>query len=175
MTLTRSFQSTHPIRGATSPRSPRRLLSIISIHAPHTGCDSDRAQAPEGGAISIHAPHTGCDATPSTTAWKSTNFNPRTPYGVRLKHCSKGLLITPFQSTHPIRGATPITRPRAPLSHISIHAPHTGCDVDFSVNFSDLVISIHAPHTGCDRRRAHGGPKRHDFNPRTPYGVRPAL
>ena len=58
----------------------------ISIHAPREGCDTgpqihDRRQ----GGISIHAPREGCD---DDTA-KSIQEN--------LK----------FQSTHPVRGATP--------------------------------------------------------------------
>ena len=36
-----------------------------------------------------------------------------------------------------------------------------------------LIISIHAPHTGCDRRRRRSRHRRWNFNPRTPYGVRP--
>ena len=59
--------------------------------------------------ISIHAPREGCDPTPVRS------------------HAS----FTPFQSTHPVRGATPH------LLQISCHAG----------------ISIHAPREGCDRRR----------------------
>ena len=79
------FQSTHPIRGATAcagrkyrrgghfnPRTPYGVR-------PHTGtpCAVFRL-------ISIHAPHTGCDA----------------------QGTGDGVVVTKFQSTHPIRGAT---------------------------------------------------------------------
>ena len=102
--------------------------------------------------ISIHAPHTGCD-----------------PYIICIR---QGRFR--FQSTHPTRGATRINRadtiytiyfnPRTPHGvrptpggvlliclHISIHAPHTGCDPScFLMSVMLCLISIHAPHTGCD-------------------------
>ena len=103
------FQSTHPMRGATStatvpsrvvmnfnPRTPcgvRQVchprvddVLIISIHAPHAGCDLDIDDAALiAFDISIHAPHAGCD------------------FFVVLCH----QLSSVFQSTHPMRGATP--------------------------------------------------------------------
>ena len=125
--------------------------------------------------ISIHAPHTGCDhRTASQARGRHRNFNPRTPYGVRLKAfevlrdtagisihaphtgCDavdllRSRSIIGFQSTHPIRGATF-------LLSSSVHASN---------------ISIHAPHTGCDRQSARLLRSQPYFNPRTPYGVRP--
>ncbi len=57
------FQSTHPIRDATS----RDLAALSS-----------------GLSVSIHAPHTGCDAVPPTLLRSHPRcFNPRTPYGMR--------------------------------------------------------------------------------------------
>ena len=101
------------------------------------------------------------------------DFNPRTPYGVRLKL----LLVT----TLPLR--------------ISIHAPRMGCDTCFfryclcRTNFNPRTpygvrlinsgfpfcppkISIHAPRMGCDPSPRHTRYRLRDFNPRTPYGVR---
>ena len=103
--------------------------------------------------ISIHAPHAGCDS-----------------YSSRM--CSYS---SRFQSTHPMRGATARAiyltafpryfNPRTPCGvrhvaeegssrggHISIHAPHAGCD---------LLIDIWI--LSCFMY----------FNPRTPCGVRP--
>ena len=56
-----------------------------------------------------------------------------------------------FQSTHPIRGATHTVSGYADRIGISIHAPHTGCD--------DPYPQLYESHR--------------NFNPRTPYGVRP--
>ena len=127
------FQSTRPIRGATSVYEKGAQFKTISIHAPHTGRDPRRRRrwdrgsdfnprAPYGARrsgradpaaesdISIHAPHTGRDSTASLQR-KSLNR---------------------FQSTRPIRGATHRVARREPGSvRISIHAPHTGRDSAF--------------------------------------------
>ena len=152
--ISRRFQSTRPIRGATmrcygirarmryfNPRAPygarRKTFCFplwmrsnfnprapygarlgnslrivpglaISIHAPHTGRDLCplRKFAPLE-IISIHAPHTGRDPSGRTDALPAGNFNPRAPYGARLR--IRRPWIGPrriFQSTRPIRGAT---------------------------------------------------------------------
>ena len=78
-----------------------------------------------------------------------------------------------FQSTHPARGATIAVKDCLQSPVISIHAPREGCDgciPQFPPQMPS--ISIHAPREGCDRgehRRCVGG---HNFNPRTPRGVR---
>ena len=55
-----------------------------------------------------------------------------------------------FQSTRPIRGATPGDMRRAWHYPISIHAPHTGRDRYDKGDNRTYYISIHAPHTGRD-------------------------
>ena len=80
------FQSTHPLRDATSTASVPVLLSQISIHAPLTGCDTNVQIADnQWNDISIHAPLTGCDIATSSSYAHIANFNPRTPYGMRQK------------------------------------------------------------------------------------------
>ena len=56
----------------------------------------------------------------------------------------------PFQSTHPLRGAT------GAVAHEVL----------------DVLISIHAPLAGCDAPARSGADRCFDFNPRTPCGVR---
>ena len=123
------------------------------------------------------------------------HFNPRTPCGVRPISWPRSATKLPFQSTHPMRGATERHcprgsdaadfNPRTPCGvrhdrrdrafqrgHISIHAPHAGCDlIDKLQTFSNF-ISIHAPHAGCDAVQGRMVSGRHHFNPRTPCGVR---
>ena len=146
------FQSTRPIRGATSKNNLSPETRYISIHAPHTGRDFAAGMTPQRAKISIHAPHTGRDLI----------F-----YGFHLVICGA------FQSTRPIRGATiasPMSssgrayfNPRAPYGArrqrgmqyfsylgISIHAPHTGRDIKRPNGSGTVYISIHAPHTGRD-------------------------
>ena len=213
-----SFQSTHPMRGATSEVVSRATGHAISIHAPHAGCDEiheataqfyqfqsthpmrgatltmiDQA---DGNRISIHAPHAGCDASVKLATGLEDDFNPRTPCGVRQFQSRFYQYSARFQSTHPMRGATPLSfaisifvlnfNPRTPCgvrqfcwpqgrlpSQISIHAPHAGCDEGgVRVTFS-ILISIHAPHAGCDVKDVQEPTQYKDFNPRTPCGVRP--
>ena len=129
---TPKFQSTHPLRGATigNPRS-LQTTSGISIHAPLAGCDKNQATTqPDKDKISIHAPLAGCDhGARACRKRRTADFNPRTPCGVRLvatiadpvthkisihaplAGCDVALyavcpLLSRFQSTHPLRGAT---------------------------------------------------------------------
>ena len=125
-----SFQSTPPIRGATRRVIAVRLCRAISIHAPHTGGDFRRTsvtkvvkrfqstppirgatlllqQDSHKQAISIHAPHTGGDKTSQGGDLQRRHFNPRPPYGGRLASIRRGPNRSKFQSTPPIRGATP--------------------------------------------------------------------
>ena len=104
----RKFQSTRPMRGATRRNAEREPSRRISIHAPHAGRDYlygfSHAQTP----ISIHAPHAGRDLIGSSHEQKCRNFNPRAPCGARHSRFHHTfLVIFKFQSTRPMRGATP--------------------------------------------------------------------
>ena len=123
----------------------------ISIHAPLAGCDLT-PPPPDGGiTISIHAPLAGCDAGHGRSKHRRGDFNPRTPCGVRPPSSRSAKRPRRFQSTHPLRGAT-VTSMGARSSTVS--------------------ISIHAPLAGCDRLIQQPERRPHNFNPRTPCGVR---
>ena len=144
------FQSTHPLRDTT-------------WYLKTTMSDMD---------ISIHAPLTGCDIHNSLRISFGLNFNPRTPYGMRLYLKNSLMRESRFQSTHPLRDATmdawtptkyrlfQSTHPlrdatywyysRTDVPKISIHAPLTGCDDYCNKRYYPHQISIHAPLTGCD-------------------------
>ena len=82
------FQSTRPMRGATLRRSARRIHADVSIHAPHAGRDPCCMVTVLSGLVSIHAPHAGRDdATSSASRW-SPRFNPRAPCGARRQQWS---------------------------------------------------------------------------------------
>ena len=103
-------------------------------------------------AISIHAPHAGCDGCADGRSARGDYFNPRTPCGVRLTLLALPAAVLPFQSTHPMRGATGGHGSSWNAQLISIHAPHAGCDALLAVLHKfDVNISIHAPHAGCDQ------------------------
>ena len=167
------FQSTHPLRGATT-RLPKELLVYpISIHAPLAGCDPEpehigkplvyfnprtpcgvRPNSPRNKCsfrkISIHAPLAGCDAPLLLDIKYHVYFNPRTPCGVRLKCDIVFVRRGQFQSTHPLRGAT------------TYNMVTGGFRDDFN------------PRTPCGVRLDCGRLLRQErhFNPRTPCGVR---
>ena len=146
-----TFQSTHPVRGATrtqsvrrcckcnfNPRTPcgvrrcrsrptRRSRRTFQSTHPVRGATRSRAEDQAGQEISIHAPRAGCDAARRTLSAVSAHFNPRTPCGVRLDPARISCFCANFN-------------------------PRTPCGV--------------RPHQSTT---AH---KMGDFNPRTPCGVR---
>ena len=172
--MARLFQSTHPLRDATSsstskahlaryfnPRTPygmrlhrsflREQAEQISIHAPLTGCDIYNISILYIIEISIHAPLTGCDH--NNVALKSCGI---ISIHAPLTGCDRLFIILYsllliFQSTHPLRDATFLNELARFRIQISIHAPLTGCDYGFPCQ--DISVA--------------------DFNPRTPYGMRP--
>ena len=84
-----------------------------------------------------------------------------------------GMIV--FQSTRPLRGATHRDLLSDRYDRISIHAPLTGRDALLAVSDVPVVcISIHAPLTGRDYRPPVPSGLRKHFNPRAPYGARPA-
>ena len=80
----REFQSTRPMRGATTACTLSRSARGVSIHAPHAGRDS-REQRRIG---------------------RSLSFNPRAPCGARPARTIEDWVESEFQSTRPMRGAT---------------------------------------------------------------------
>ena len=103
----RAFQSTHPLRGATSGLSIGISRSnTISIHAPLAGCDSFPFACAAFARISIHAPLAGCDLCSAFPICASCKFQSTHPLrgATTARRTFAGCWI--FQSTHPLRGAT---------------------------------------------------------------------
>ena len=104
---------------------------------------------------------------------QSLDFNPRSPCGERRGHLSRIKPFQQFQSTLPVRGATP---PRSFLSlsrMISIHAPRAGSDpctikrVTPKKTFQS-TLPVRGATAGGWRRTT----RRNHFNPRSPCGER---
>ena len=99
-----------------NPRSPwgeRPLLFqnvpgavCISIHAPRGGSDSKSEGAKLRTSISIHAPRGGSDEHFKQFCGENTHFNPRSPWGERLRLIWPTSFPGLFQSTLPVGGAT---------------------------------------------------------------------
>ena len=147
------FQSTRPLRGAT-------LKSAV--------WDKDQA-------ISIHAPLAGRDGYRGLSVRRLQYFNPRAPCGARrIVYCVQ-LEISPFQSTRPLRGATPSAPRVLFFRRISIHAPLAGRDA-LTTGASCAAMNFN-PRAPCGARRGlHGfGLLCSHFNPRAPCGARRPL
>ena len=83
-----TFQSTHPLRGATNPHYNDSKQDIISIHAPLAGCDCSLFRFL---CLLYHFnPRTPCGVRPSVKFLSCSiiYFNPRTPCGVRHCRCT---------------------------------------------------------------------------------------
>ncbi len=127
---------------------------MISIHAPHRGSDPEAVgrnvlRQP----ISIHAPRGGATRTKSAAGLGFPYFNPRSPWGERPGYSKNMPQLWEFQSTLPVGGATWTPPGRPPPRRVSIHAPRGGSD-----NLGDYPVIN------------QGG-----FNPRSPWGERPAV
>ena len=119
--------TTHPMRGATRRHRKARRTSVISIHAPHAGCDRK----------------------PSRYTARISNFNPRTPCGVRQSCLIRRRTSCNFN-------------------------PRTPCGVRRSYLFQSVLTAYFNPRTPCGVRRlpCSRRPRHCYFNPRTPCGVR---
>ena len=146
------FQSTLPVRGAT-PAAPG-------------------GEAPAG--ISIHAPRAGSDPPVVAHTMSSSYFNPRSPCGERREYEVGSREDPQFQSTLPVRGATPAAPGGEAPAGISIHAPRAGSDIDDSGQ--GLSACDFNPRSPCGERRRRPACRRsyRHFNPRSPCGERPA-
>ena len=168
------FQSTHPVWGATKLYTDltSKIRRFQSTH-PVWGATYGAAHPQRPRHISIHAPRVGCDKSLPTPSATTSNFNPRTPCGVRLPGCAAAL------------------RPQV----ISIHAPRVGCDRPHQAHaVKGCVFQSTHPVWGATGWPAAATPARgfqsthpvwgatppgpdssrptRDFNPRTPCGVR---
>ena len=124
------FQSTRPLRGATTNRFPLCYYYIISIHAPLAGRDA-------AGAYLIY--------------FRNDNFNPRAPCGARPTSSRSCNASSTFQSTRPLRGATASTRSTLALSsHFNPRAPCGARHKSYQTYQFSAYISIHAPLAGRD-------------------------
>ena len=84
--------------------------------------------------ISIHAPHEGCDAEFRRFIVLDFTFQSTHPMrGATALSSRLFRFCFPFQSTHPMRGATAVKSGVNRYEQISIHAPHEGCDWASSV------------------------------------------
>ena len=100
------FQSTHPVRGATSPRQHRMPTIRFQSTHPVRGATSSMTSGGRSSTFQSTHPVRGATTVAICAIWGSILF----------------------QSTHPVRGATRRKRRSNRRRNISIHAPRAGCD-----------------------------------------------
>ena len=169
------FQSTRPIRGATTG-SPSFLTALdISIHVPHTGRDSPKFSATlKSARFQSTRPIRGATLTPSACSQRSY-FNPRAPYGARPAEGpvrqDRG---TDFNPRAPYGARPPWHCALGRSPPISIHAPHTGRDRHCCIQRKpQSAFQSTRPIRGATRCSYGDHLTDADFNPRAPYGARP--
>ena len=207
-----------PLAGRDEPNRPALHRGAISIHAPLAGRDQDSTRIEIPASISIHAPLAGRDLGYLGQLPAQRNFNPRAPCGARrqlgspfrrLRHfnprapcgarrlsAKHPVLLSGFQSTRPLRGATvsmllppldpPDFNPRAPcgarpalrtcrsaLWHFNPRAPCGARRSRPTPTLRTPTISIHAPLAGRDCSSSLWRRVTLHFNPRAPCGARP--
>ena len=123
-----TFQSTHPMRGATCQSKTSQILVRFQSTHPMRGATIINGKKVWHRIFQSTHPMRGATGTVDGNFKKPQYFNPRTPCGVR-----------PFDAEIAEK-----------FSVISIHAPHAGCDQTSDPAQANACISIHAPHAGCD-------------------------
>ena len=82
-----------------------------------------------------------------------TDFNPRAPCGALLPQELTNADANTFQSTRPLRGATPAPMPLPPgRCDFNPRAPCGARPTVYTICSQTLPISIHAPLAGRDER-----------------------
>ena len=101
------FQSTPPMQGATHNMMLCRYGQPVSIHAPYAGSDADQViHSVAAVLVSIHAPYAGSDLCVFHCGSLLSQFQSTPPMqGATLYHRHKRLNDR-FQSTPPMQGAT---------------------------------------------------------------------
>ena len=150
------------------------LHSLVSIHAPWEGCDSEMSicddqpprfqfthpgkgatfgillSLPHDG-VSIHAPWEGCDAGRWATASRRPSFNSRTLGRVRLARGARTPTSTSCFNSRTL-GRVRHTRPRGFLGDMEFQFTHPGkgATTPQAPRAVRTRVSIHAPWEGCD-------------------------
>ena len=162
------------MRGATAAAFGTMRWHGISIHAPRAGRDDGSLNIIAVKLdISIHAPHAGRDRARPARRSRPTNFNPRAPCGARRIGGFPLIWEQLFQSTRPMRGATPWSPATPPRwNHFNPRAPCRARLVECLNMLKGAEISIHAPRAGRDALRSDANKGERYFNPRAPCRAR---
>ena len=154
------FQSTRPMRGATSAKV--QSVSIFLGFNPRAPCGARLWRLSVGDYYSRFQstrPMRGATACRRSHCPLLRSFNPRAPCGARLYSAARFCVSTMFQSTRPMRGATCVSIISNILGLVfQSTRPMRGATRIFCSRTILLSVSIHAPHAGRDGYHSdHGG------------------
>ena len=79
---------------------------------------------------------------------------------------------SPFQFTHPVRGATMVGKTKSTIRQFQFTHPVRGATGAAANAAGVSIVSIHAPRAGCDAAQHDNTTESRCFNSRTPCGVR---
>ena len=163
------FQSTRPVWGATAMLHGLQVFGGISIHAPRVGRDQVSHVSDTGGGISIHAPRVGRDWQPPSFRRASSYFNPRAPCGARRYRPTTSRTFLPhFNPRAPCGARRPRFAIRAVLSRFQSTRPVWGATCARGAGTVPAPISIHAPRVGRDNCRGVCANQRDTFQSTRP-------
>ena len=100
------FQSSHPMRGATTVRLFPVPMSIFQSSHPMRGATRGQIDPAFHQQISILAPHEGCDRRELVVDLKRIQFQSSHPMRGATERFYRAGRYDRFQSSHPMRGAT---------------------------------------------------------------------
>ena len=126
----------------------------ISIHTPHTRCDSQFIDFVIS-VIKFQSTHLIRGVTKWVHVGRQVHmdFNPHTSYEVWRKSYPRSWYLNLYFNPHTSYEVwlDSLSGFKAKRPDISIHTPHTRCDVKVAVYVPVFTpISIHTPHTRCD-------------------------
>ena len=162
-----------PCTGSDAQRATQFLPAVLfQSTLPARGATGCRAQNGRRHAISIHAPCTGSDHAGLGRRRRSGHFNPRSLHGERPIRPESCLYDIVFQSTLPARGATYLSLKTIDLTGDfnprSLHGERRSKSALLSTSSDFNPRSLHGErHSDSHCRRAGG-----DFNPRSLHGER---
>ena len=169
------FQSTRPVRGATAISRPGRTRPAFQSTRPVRGATLLLfIISMQHCSISIHAPRAGRDIR-LPVHFSGICISIHAPRAGRDYITTEiGLRPLAFQSTRPVRGATAAVDQSQTIIDISIHAPRAGRDPKLPKRKEEKTAYFN-PRAPCGARPAGSLRSfccRQHFNPRAPCGAR---
>ena len=151
--LMMTFQSTLPLRGATTLVSTLPAPFQFQSTLPLRGATDAETESENDDEISIHTPLAGSDRSHGSGYAGGSNFNPHSPCGERRVTVFADAAIVYDFNPHSPCGERPLNEIIDWCEQlISIHTPLAGSDHVFPYANAEDNISIHTPLAGSDRR-----------------------